>query len=213
MDYLLRSAPFRLSHDTKIFLVAPFFCLAQMHLPNHPVDRICVAVYGELATDASGPAPGYTSQPTISMLFGKKGRRGLRRSRAHRKCEQRSAFKKTICYVTSIRLFFLLYSKPYTNLIRGLTKIVYSCTGGSTPEEGTTGSVDDGASALDSAASSATSTTGDCCFAVCQSARQSPICTRQRLCRVPHTAKSTRQTVIGKGPLWSSVIFFGRLPS
>ena len=28
-------------------------------------------------------------------------------------------------------------------------------------------------------------TTGDCCFAMCQSTRQSPICTRQRLCRVP----------------------------
>jgi len=42
-------------------------------------------------------------------------------------------------------------------------------------------------------------TTGDCCFAVCQSTRQSPICTRQRLCRVPHTAKSTRHSDVGKG--------------
>ena len=42
-------------------------------------------------------------------------------------------------------------------------------------------------------------TTGDCCFAVCQSTRQSPICTRQRLCRVPHTEKSTRHSDIGKG--------------
>ena len=42
-------------------------------------------------------------------------------------------------------------------------------------------------------------TTGDCCFAVCQITRQSPICTRQRLCRVPHTAKSTRHSDVGKG--------------
>ena len=36
-------------------------------------------------------------------------------------------------------------------------------------------------------------TTGDCCFAVCQSTRQSPVCTRQRLCRMPHTAFRCRQ--------------------
>ena len=42
-------------------------------------------------------------------------------------------------------------------------------------------------------------TTGDYCFAVCQSTWQSPICTRQRLCRVPHTAKTTRHSDVGKG--------------
>ena len=45
------------------------------------------------------------------------------------------------------------------------------------------------------------STTGDCCFAVCQSTRQSPICTRHSdvgkgvVCRVPfigHTAKCAK---------------------
>ena len=39
---------------------------------------------------------------------------------------------------------------------------------------------------------------GDCCFAVCQSTRQSPICTRQMFCRVPHTTKSTRHSDVGK---------------
>ena len=35
------------------------------------------------------------------------------------------------------------------------------------------------------------STTGDCCFAVCQSTRQSPICTRQRAHGIQTSAKAS----------------------
>jgi len=44
-------------------------------------------------------------------------------------------------------------------------------------------------------------TTGDSPFAVCQGHTQSPKSPRQKVCRVPHTAKGTRQTGIGKASL------------
>ena len=45
------------------------------------------------------------------------------------------------------------------------------------------------------------------CLPCAQSTRQSPKNTRQRLCRVPHTSKATRQTAVGKGSL-SRVQYF-----
>jgi len=51
-------------------------------------------------------------------------------------------------------------------------------------------------------------TTGDRVFAVCQSTRKRPICTRQSLYRVPHTAKPTRQPGIGKAGL-CRVLYIG----